>query len=136
MTATRLTRIVYGALGIIYVLLGIGSMLLPTGWLPEEFLREILSGEKSSPFMSHLLQEFGTLVIALGLVFVWCASRKEVNRALHWLLTFYFSLDALIHWVGADGLLDSWRRGIVNLIPFAVMFVLGVLLQRGARRSQ
>lgn len=34
MTVIRMTRVVYGLLGVLYILIGVGSMLLPAGWLP------------------------------------------------------------------------------------------------------
>src|SRR5262245_44524817 len=100
MTLNKIIRIVYGLLGILYVLLGVGSMLLPTGWLPRGLADRFLAGGIPSPFVGHLLQEFGTVVLALGGVFLWYASRKEQSRSFHWTITFYFLLDALIHWVG------------------------------------
>jgi hypothetical protein len=127
MTLNKITRIVYGLLGMLYVLLGVESMLLPTGWLPQGLADDILAGENPSSFVGHLLQEFGTVVLALGCVFLWYANRKEQSRSFHWAITVYFSLDALIHWVGPEGLIGSWPRGIVNSIPFAVMLLLGVL---------
>jgi hypothetical protein len=66
------------------------------------------------------------VVLALGLVFLWYAGRKEPSRGFHWAITLYFALDALIHWVGPDGLIGSWQRGITNSIPLAVMLLLGL----------
>ena len=134
MTLNKTTRVAYCLLGILYVLVGVGSMLLPTGWLPESLAGKLLAGETLSPFGAHLLQEFGTVVLALGFVFLWCASREEYSRSLHWAITFYLSLDALIHWVGPQGLIGSWSRGIINSIPFAVMLLLGLLQLRAPGR--
>jgi hypothetical protein len=130
MTLNKITRGIYGLLGVVYVLIGAGSLLLPTGWLPRSLGDDILAGEMPSPFVEHLLQEFGTVVLALGFVFLWYATRKELSRSFHWAMTFYFSLDALIHWVGPEGLIGSWRRGIANSIPLAVMLLLGLLQLR------
>ena len=135
MALSKITRIVYGLFGILYVLLGAGSMLLPTGWLPQSLAAGILAGEKPSPFVEHLLQEFGTVLLALGLAFLWYANRKEQSRSFHWAMTFYFFLDALIHWVGPEGLIGSWPRGITNSVPFAVMLLLGLLQLRESERS-
>jgi len=132
MMLNRTTRVAYGLLGILYVCLGVGSMLLPIGWLPGGVADKLLAGETLNPFVEHLLQEFGTVVLALGLVFVWAASRKEYSGMFHWAMTFYFSLDALIHWVGPQGLIGSWPRGITNSIPFAVMLLVGVLQLRAS----
>ena len=136
MTLDKMTRTVYGLLGTLYVLLGVGSMLLPTGWLPQWLADGLLAGETPGPFTRHLLQEFGAAVLALGSVFLWSAGRKEQSRSLHWAMTFYFALDALIHWVGPDGLYGSWQRGIINSIPLMVMLLLGVLQLRGSSRMR
>jgi len=132
MALNNFTRVVYCLLGILYVVLGVGSMLLPTGWLPAGLADRFHAGETLSPFVGHLLQEFGTVVLALGLVFLWRASRKEYSHTFHWAMTFYCSLDALIHWVGPDGVIGSWPRGIVNSIPLVVMLLLGLLQRRTA----
>jgi hypothetical protein len=108
-------------------------MLLPAGWLPGGLADRFLAGDTLRPFGEHLLQEFGTVVIGLGLVFLWRGSRMEHSRVFHWAMTFYFSLDALIHWVGPEGVIGSLQRGIVNSIPFAVMLVLGMLRLRASR---
>ena len=136
MTLGTIRRIVYALLGLLYLLIGAGSMLLPTGWLPQGLADGMLAGEVPSPFVGHVLQEFGTVLLALGLVFLWCASRKEQSRGLHWALTFYFALDALIHWVGPDGPIGSWSRGVINSIPFAVMLLLGWLQLRVSERMR
>jgi len=136
MTIQKVTRVVYGILGIVYLLIGTGSMLLPLGWLPERLTNDLLIGETPSAFVDHLLQEFGTVVLALGVVFLWYSSRKEQSRSFHWAMTFYFSLNALIHWIGPDGLIGSWSRGIINSIPFAVMLLLGLLQLRTSRANQ
>jgi hypothetical protein len=126
MTLNSITRITYGVLGVLYILIGTGSMLLPAGWLPASIVDEFMAGETRSGFFAHQLQEFGTVVIAVGLVFLWHASRREPIRSLHWAMTFYLALDALIHWVGPDGLIGDWRRGVINSIPLTVMLLLGV----------
>ena len=134
MALNKITRIVYGLFGVLYVLIGVGSMLLPTGWLPRDLADHFLAGDIPSPFFEHLLQEFGTVVLALGFVFLWYAIRKEQSRTFHWAMTFYFSLDSLIHWVGPEGLIGSWRRGIANSVPLAVMLLLGLLQLRELKR--
>ena len=134
MALNKITRIVYGLFGVLYVLIGVGSMLLPTGWLPRDLADHFLAGDTPSPFFEHLLQEFGTVVLALGFVFLWYAIRKEQSRTFHWAMTFYFSLDSLIHWVGPEGLIGSWRRGIANSVPLAVMLLLGLLQLRELKR--
>lgn len=135
MTVTRVTRLAYAILGALDIVIGAGSILLPTGWLPQRLTDRMLAGETLGPFGQHLLQEFGTVVLALGLVLLWCARREEFSRGLHWALTFALALDASIHWVGPHGIIGSLPRGIVNSIPFAVLLILGLLQERLAMRS-
>lgn len=136
MTSGRITKVVYGFFGLGYLFIGAGSMLLPTGWLPKSVAGRFLHGETLSPFGEHLLQEFGTVVLATGLVFLLQASRKVPSRGFHWAMTFYFSLDALIHWIGPEGPIGSWSRGLVNSIPFGVMLLLGVLHWKSPSATQ
>ena len=44
MTLEKIARVVYGLLGIVYVLVGAGAMLLPTGWLPQRLMDDISAG--------------------------------------------------------------------------------------------
>ena len=129
------SRIVYGLFGILYLLVGTGSMLMPTGWLPQSLVGEFLTSEMQSPFVGHLLQEFGTVVLALGFAFLWYAKRREQSLSFHWAMTFYFSLDSLIHWIGPDGIIGSWSRGLFNTAPLAVMLMLGLLQLRASGRK-
>ena len=87
-----------------------------------------------SLYLNHLTQEFGTLVIAVGLVFLWQARREGPSRSLHWLLTLYLVLDSAIHWVGPQGLVGSLQRGLINSIPAVLLLILGVLLERAPGR--
>jgi len=136
MTIYRVSRIVYGLIGILYLVIGFGSMLVPTGWMPHGLVGDIVMREMTNPFTEHLLQEFGTVVVAVGLVFLWCARQPKPSRALHWIMTFYLSLDALIHWVGPQGVIGDWSRGIINSIPFVVMLLLGLLQLRGSQQHE
>ena len=76
------------------------------------------------------------MVLALGFVFVWYANRKEHSHSFHWVMTFYFALDALIHWIGPEGFIGSWPRGIANSIPLAALLLLGLLQLRAPRREE
>jgi len=133
MTPGKFLRVVYLLLGVLYVLGGIGAILLPAGWISSQWAGEAAGLYSASPpesFLNHLTQEFGTLVIAVGLVFLWQACRPEPSPSLHWLLTFYLMLDSLIHWVGPQGLVGSLRRGLINSTPPLLLLVLGLLRRR------
>jgi hypothetical protein len=127
-------RAVYSLLGMLYVLAGVGAMVLPLGWVspswagPEAIAPYAAAAPES--YLNHLTQEFGTLAIAVGFVFLWQARRAEPSRSLHWLLTLYLMLDASIHWVGPQGLIGSLQRGVTNSIPPLLFLILGLLWRR------
>ena len=135
MTVHGAGRVVYGLLGVLYLLLGVGSIVLPLGLLPPDLVQSVLAGETLNDYFEHFVQEFGTVVLAVGFVFLWCARLPKIDITLHWALTFYFALDMLIHWVSPDGVISTWQRGVTNTVPFAVMLLLGVLLSRSPRQA-
>jgi hypothetical protein len=132
MTLSRITRIVYSILGLGFVILGVAAVLAPAGWMPQGLIDGFLGNETITPLMGHIFQEFGSAFVALGGIFFWYAICHEPSPGFHWVVTFYFFLNASIHWVGPSGLTDSWQSGTFNSVPFAVMLLLGVL-QRGSQ---
>ena len=138
MTLRSLTKAVYALLGVLYLLVGVGSIALPAGWISPRWLGDDVAAlylaATPESFLNHLTQEFGTLVIAVGLVFLWQARRDEPSRSLHWLLTLYLVLDSSIHWVGPQGLIGSLQRGLINSIPPLVLLILGLLWWRAPSR--
>ena len=138
MTLRTLTRAVYALLGMLYFLVGVGSIALPAGWISPRWMGNEVAGlyAAATPesFLNHLTQELGTLAIAVGLVFLWQARREEPSRSLHWLLTLYLVLDSSIHWVGPQGFIGSLRRGLINSIPPLLLLILGLLRWRAPRR--
>ncbi|HTQ99446.1 MAG TPA: hypothetical protein VMH83_05630 [Candidatus Acidoferrum sp.] len=130
MTIRAILKAVYAVLGAVYLFVGVGALLLPTGWLPVPLASEFANFyavQAPDSFLSHLTQEFGTAMIALGLVFAWQAWREHPSRSLHWLLTIYLLLDALVHWVGPQGLIGAPDRALIDSVPPLLMLVLGVL---------
>ena len=130
MALRKTTSIVYALLGVVYILLGFAAILAPAGLLPQGLIDSFLGDETITPLMGHFLQEFGSVFVALGVIFIWYASRREPSPGFHWAVTFYFFINASIHWVGPSGFTDSWQSGTFNTIPFALMLVLGILQRR------
>jgi len=134
------TQVVYALLGALYVLAGAGGMVLPLGWVSPSWAGAdavpVYAAAAPDSYLNHLTQEFGTLAIAVGFVFLWQARRLEHSRSLHWLLTLYLVLDASIHWVGPQGLIGSLQRGLVNSTPPLVFLILGVLWLRADRHRR
>jgi uncharacterized membrane protein YfcA len=134
MKLTGITRSVFFLFGILYMLIGIGAMLIPLGWLPSGLGEGSVPPEMHSPSGDHFLQEYGTLALALGFVFAWYGWRNERNNVFHWAVTFYFALNALIH-LGGPTFADALERGLVNIVPFVALLILGVLQQRDPRHA-
>lgn len=142
MKTTRPVQVLYILFGILYLAMGIGAMLAPPGWLPQKLIGALPAGEMQDPFVAHLVQEFGSVVLAVGLVFLWRARQSEWSAAFHWAMTFYLLLNALIHWISPDGSISPWSRGLINSLPPALMLVAAALQLRTtpppvqARRAQ
>ena len=134
MMIRTITRAVYALLGALYILVGAGSIALPAGWISYQWLGDDVGAlYRAAPpesYLNHLTQEFGTLAIAVGLVFLWQARRDGPSHSLHWLLTLYLVLDASIHWVGPQGFIGSVQRGLINSTPPVLLVILGLLLWR------
>jgi len=133
-----LTRTVYALLGVLYLVVGIGSIALPAGWISPQWvgddLARLYAAATPESFLNHLTQEFGAVVIAVGLVFLWQARREEPSRSLHWLLTLYLVLDSAIHWVGPQGFVGSLQRALINSIPPVLLLILGFLWRHAPDR--
>ena len=125
------TQSVYVLSGVIYVLLGVGVLLLGTKLLPAWIRDRIFEIGKSEPDTMHLIQEWGTLCVFVGILLLWFARHYEKSNKFHWAVTFYLALDAWIHWFNAYGHFENRPRAIINAIPFAVFLILGLL-----RRTQ
>ena len=129
MVIEKIIRAVYVLFAALLLIIGAGALRIPTGWLPAQWQLEfdvIYAAEAPTSYLNHLTQEFGTVVIALGMVFLWQARRADLSRTFHWMMTFYLALDTLIHWVGPQGLIGDLQRGIVNSIPTLLMLGLGL----------
>lgn len=138
MTITKIIRAVYVLLALLFLIIGVGAMLIPTGWLPARWelgFEAIYAAESPASYLNHLTQEFGTVVIAVGMIFLWQAWRAELSRTFHWMMTFYLALDTLIHWVGPQGLIGDLQRGIINSIQTLLMLGLGLLWEWHRRRA-
>ena len=136
-TLATVVRAVYGLLGVLYLLLGVGSIALPAGWISPGWLgdeaAELYAQAAPESYLNHLTQEFGTLAIAVGFMFLWQARRAEPSHSLHWLITLYFALDSLIHWVGPQGPIGSLQRGVTNSVPPLLLLILGLVWLRQRR---
>ena len=128
------TRGVYVLAAVLYLVLGVGVLLLGTGVLPAWIHDRVFEVGRSDPFTMHLIQETGTLWVLAGILFLYFARHYDQSRKFHWAATFYFSLDAWVHWFNAFGKFEHEPRAILNAIPFALFLILG-LARRTAESS-
>jgi len=60
------------------------------------------------------------------------ARHYEQSRAFHWIVTFYCSLNAWVHWFNAWGVFEHEPRVIYNAIPFVLFLILGLLRRQAS----
>lgn len=134
---TKLTRILakvtYAIMGAAYLTAGALVLLVNTGLLPDavrEFL--VARAAQNNLVFLHVLQELGALLVFVALVTFWCVRNYEQSRALHWMLTLYWAIMAVIHWFHVASPTVSVLGGLINTIPLALFLALG--LMRAAER--
>jgi hypothetical protein len=129
---TKLTRILaqltYGVMGAAFLAAGIATLLVNTGLLPDG-VRDLIVvqfGQNNRGFL-HVIQEFGTLLVFVGLVAFWCVWNYERSLAFHWMLTVYWALMSVIHWFNVAGPWQSIVGPLINTVPVVVFLALGLL---------
>ena len=136
---TKVTRLfakgTYGVMGAAFLAAGISTLLVNTGLLPDA-VREVIAAQFAQNNLGflHIIQELGSLLVLTGLVTLWCVWNYEQSRAIHWMLTLYWAIMALIHWFNVASPTVSVASGLINTIPVAVFLALGVM--RGAREGR
>jgi predicted PurR-regulated permease PerM len=81
---------------------------------------------QNNPFTMHLIQETATLWVLVGMLFFWLMRHYDQSMKFHGAVTFYFSLDAFVHWFSAYGKFENQPRALINAIPFFLFLVLGL----------
>lgn len=126
----KLHNIVYLLIGVIYMLIGMGAIFVPSGVLPAEWIVSIYGSDISNSLSMHMILEFGAALLALGSVFLWRARHSRYSPTFHWGMTTYFIVDAMIHWLGPDDAVDSLPHDLINTAPFLLLMVLVGALQQ------
>jgi len=121
------TRCTYVLSAGFYLLLGVAVLLLGTGLLPAWVHDRIFEIGRNDPVTMHLIQEWGTLCVLVGILFLWFARHYDQSVKFHWAVTFYLSLDAWVHWFNAYGHFENEPRALINSIPFVLFLILGLL---------
>lgn len=122
-----LTQSVYVLLGVLFLVAGGSVLLLGTGLLPS-FARDHivgLAGENDNTL--HIMQEFSSLLVLVGLITFWFIRHYQASQPFHWAMTMFWGLIALVHWFDVRGPVSSVIGAAINSIPFVVFVVLGLL---------
>ena len=126
----------YGLVGTVFLLAGATILLFRTGLLPGSVSNLISDIAHHDANALHLLQEFSALLVFVGLITFWFIRHYEQSRAFHWAMTGFWGLIALVHWFDVREPVGSVVGLVVNTIPFALFFLVGLLrLTVGAAKS-
>jgi len=124
------TRSVYVIAGVLALLIGIVPLLTGTGLLPQRLREFVFEFGVNDPLGIHVVQEMATLYVLLGVMFLWFARHYDQSLRFHWLITFWALLLFWVHWFTAYGDFRNEPMVIIDLIPFVVFFILGLLRHR------
>jgi hypothetical protein len=130
MLTRALARSVYVLFGAVYLLAGVAVLLLGTGLLPGPVRDIITDVARDNPNTLHIMQEFGSLLVFVGLITLWFVRHYDQSRPFHWAMTAFWGLFALVHWFDIRGAFQPGVGQAINTIPFAVFVVVGVLRQK------
>jgi hypothetical protein len=118
----------YTLFGTLYLVAGIAVLLFRTGFLPEAVKNVILDTAQGDMNSVHITQEFGSVLVFVGLITFWFVRRYEQNLFFHWAMTAFWGLFALIHWFDVRGGPVRVDSGVlINTIPFILFLSIGLL---------
>lgn len=134
MRAKAFVRIFYVLFGAVFLAVGLAVLLMETGLLPAGAKETALGFAHGNAETLHVMQEYGALLVFVGLITLWFAHRYELSRPFHWAMAAAWALHAFVHWFDVRG-----ARGVagplVNTVPFA-LFLLAGLLRLRAREAK
>jgi hypothetical protein len=127
MSTRVLAQSLYGLSGTVYLVVGFTVLLFRTGLLPDP-IRDIISVVGQGDLNSvHLIQEFGTALVFLGLITFWFMRHYEQSLWFHWAMTTFWGLLALVHWYDVRGPFESVVGPLINSIPFGLFVAVGLV---------
>jgi hypothetical protein len=131
-----LATFVYGIMAAAFLAAGVITLLVNTGLLPDAVRNVVVVqfSQNNNGFL-HIIQELGTLLVLVGLVLVWCVLHYEQSRFIHWALTAYWALMALIHWFNVAGPWESIVGPLINTIPVLLFLTIGLLRESAESRG-
>jgi hypothetical protein len=130
MVTRTLAKSLYGLFGALYLAAGASALLLNTGVLPDAVRDLILEVGRGDLNTLHIMQEFGSTLVFVGLVTFWFIRHYEVSRPFHWAMTVFWGLVALVHWFDVRGPVPSVVGPLINTVPFSLFVAVGLLRLR------
>lgn len=133
MLTRLLIKSFHALFGAIYLIAGIAVLSLGTGLLPERVREIIVEIGHDDGNTLHIMQEFGSLLVFVGLISFWFARHYDQSRLFHWAMTLFWGLFALVHWVDIRGSFRATVDAAITTIPFGLFVAVGVLRYRSER---
>jgi hypothetical protein len=122
-----LATALYGLFGGLFLLAGSILVLNGAGLLPDALSERFASLVAGNREIVHILQEYGCLLLVLGLLTLWFVRHYEVSGSFHWAMTAFWALVALIHWFDVRGPVESLVGPLINTTPFVLFLAIGLL---------
>ena len=127
MTTRLVAKGIYALVGSAFLSAGAATLLVNTGLLPGGVRDVVLRFSQDNLVMLHIVQEFGSVLVLLGLLTFWFIRHYDESLFFHWAMTAYWAIMALIHWFHVASPEVSVVGGLINTIPFAVFLAIGLL---------
>jgi hypothetical protein len=116
----KANSIIYGLFGAAAIVYGVVNLLLPTFMVPEAGRSFVLS---------HILREQAAMAIFIGCMFLWCIFNYERRSAVHYFLTVFALLLAVIHWFDYLRGHLNWMAPLYNTVPLIVLVLMAVRMK-------
>jgi hypothetical protein len=127
-SATRLLAMgTYALLGAGFLAAGASTLLVNTGLLPEGIRDTVIRFSQDNLMMLHIVQEFGSVLVLIGLLTFWFIANYDRSRFFHWAMTVYWAIMALIHWFHVAEPLTSVVGPLIITLPFLLFLLIGVM---------
>lgn len=132
MSVRAAVKAFYVLSGVLFLLVGLGVLLVDSGLLPAGAKAAALGFAHGDLNTLHIVQEYGALLVFVGLITLWFARRYEHSLPFHWAMTASRVLHALAHWFDVRG--ERPLNGpLINTAPAALFLLLGLLRLKGRR---
>jgi hypothetical protein len=126
-TTRVLAKACYVVFGAGLLVAGASVLLIGAGLVPDTHRDAIATESRGDLNALHVGQEFGSLLVFVGLITFWFLRHYERSRFFHWSMTAFWGLFALVHWVDVRGQPPSVVGPLVTTVPFILFASVGLL---------